>query len=136
IFLFIFGFGVMMYLSVPLALVTLAILPFLLVVVYRFDKSVHPAFSEIRRSLARLTTKVQENVSGMHTVKALSKEDYEIDRFVDLNVDYRENHIKTAKIWGRFFPAMEFIGNICVVLVLAYGGWLVVDGQMGPGELL
>ncbi|GIQ69229.1 ABC transporter ATP-binding protein [Xylanibacillus composti] len=131
-----FGFGVMLYLNVSLALITLAVMPFLAVVVYRFDKRVHPAFLEIRRSLARLTTKVQENVSGMNTVKALSKEDFEIDRFVGLNADYRDNHIKTADIWARFFPAMEFIGNVCVIVLLAYGGWLVVDGQMQPGELL
>lgn len=136
LFLFLFGFGVMLYLNVPLAIVTLSVTPFLAVVVYRFDKKVHPAFLEIRRSLARLTTKVQENVSGMNTVKALSKEDYEIDRFIDLNSDYRMNHIKTASIWSRFFPVMELIGNISVVLLLAYGGWLVVQGQMQAGELL
>ncbi|MBD2843680.1 ABC transporter ATP-binding protein [Paenibacillus sp. IB182496] len=136
VLLTVFGFGVMLYLNVPLALVTLAVMPLLAIVVYRFDRNVHPAFLEIRRSLARLTTKVQENVSGMNTVKALSKENYEIDRFVDLNNNYRDNHIHTAVIWGRFFPVMELIGNICVVLLLAYGGWLVVDGRMEPGELL
>lgn len=136
VFLTILGFSVMLYVNVPLALITLAVMPFLAVVAYRFDKRVHPAFLEIRRSLARLTTKVQENVSGMNTVKALSKEDFEIDSFVDLNGNYRDNHIKTARIWARFFPAMEFIGNICVVLLLAYGGWLVVNGRMDPGDLL
>lgn len=136
VFLTVLGFSVMLYVNVPLALITLAVMPFLAVVAYRFDKRVHPAFLEIRRSLARLTTKVQENVSGMTTVKALSKEDFEIERFVDLNANYRDNHIKTAGIWARFFPLMEFIGNICVVLLLGYGGWLVVSGRMEPGELL
>lgn len=130
------GFAVMLYFHVPLALLTLAAMPFLIVVVYKFDQKVHPAFKSIRISLARLTTKVQENISGMNTVKALSQEDTEIDRFVDKNDNYKENHIKTAGIWATYFPLMELIGNLCVVLLLAYGGTLVIQEQLRPGELI
>jgi ATP-binding cassette subfamily B multidrug efflux pump len=131
-----FGFTIMLFLNVPLALITLAAMPFLGVTVYRFDKRVHPAFKNIRKSFAQLTTKVQENISGMNTVKSLSREDFEIDRFVDKNANYKENHITTAKIWATYFPLMELIGHICVVALLAYGGWLVVQGQLELGTLV
>lgn len=65
--------SVMFYYSVPLTLVTIAVLPFLAVAVYRFDKRVHPAFRGIRKSFAKLNTKVQENISGINTVKSLSR---------------------------------------------------------------
>lgn len=131
-----FGFAIMLYLDVTLAIITLMAMPFLALTVYRFDKKVHPAFKSIRLSFGELTTKVQENISGMNTVKSLSREDFEIERFVDKNGNYREKQITTAKIWATFFPLMEFIGHICVVALLAYGGWLVIDDQLKTGTLV
>ncbi|WP_100011106.1 ABC transporter ATP-binding protein [Lentibacillus sediminis] len=130
-----FSLAVMLFYSVPLALVTMAAMPFLAVVVFKFDKRVHPAFQTIRKSLGRLNTRVQENISGMNTVKSLSREGFEIGRFSDSNDTYRQNYLFTSKIWARYFPLMEFIGNICVVALLAFGGYLVVNGSLGLGEL-
>ncbi|MBD5026297.1 ABC transporter ATP-binding protein, partial [Xanthomonas citri pv. citri] len=81
--------SVMFYYSVPLTLVTIAVLPFLAVAVYRFDKRVHPAFRGIRKSFAKLNTKVQENISGINTVKSLSREDFQISTFNKANAEYR-----------------------------------------------
>lgn len=131
-----FTLGVMFYYSVPLTLVTMAAMPFLAVVVYQFDKRVHPAFRGVRKSFGRLNTKVQENISGINTVKSLSREDFEIGRFLEKNEDYRQNYLQTASIWSKFFPLMEFIGNICVVALLAYGGHLVINGDLHTGELV
>ncbi|WP_407268159.1 ABC transporter ATP-binding protein [Radiobacillus sp. PE A8.2] len=136
VLLIVISLGVMFFYSVQLALVTMAAMPFLAVVVYRFDKRVHPSFRKVRKSLGRLNTRIQENVSGMNTVKSLSKEDFEIDRFTDNNVNYREINIKTSKIWSKYFPLMEFIGNVCMVALLAFGGYLVVDNQLSLGELI
>lgn len=128
--------GVMFYYSVPLTLVTMAAMPLLIVVVLRFDKKVHPAFRGIRKSMGRLNTRVQENVSGMNTVKSLSREGFEIDRFSTSNDDYRQNYISTSNIWAKFFPLMEFIGNISAISLLAFGGYLVIQGTLAFGELV
>lgn len=130
-----FSLAVMIYYSLPLALVTMAAMPLLIVVVLQFDKRVHPAFRRIRKSLGRLNTRVQENVSGMETVKSLSREDFEINRFSTSNDDYRQNFITTAHIQSKYFPLMEFIGNVAAVSLLAYGGYLVINGQLTVGEL-
>lgn len=134
--LILISLSVMFYYSVPLALVTMAAMPFLGVVVYQFDKRVHPAFRGIRKAFGNLNTRVQENISGMNTVKSLSREDFEVGRFVDKNDNYRQNYISTANIWAKYFPLMEFIGNISVVALLAYGGHLVIEGDLKPGELV
>ncbi|HLQ97720.1 MAG TPA: ABC transporter ATP-binding protein [Candidatus Dormibacteraeota bacterium] len=128
--------GVMFYYSIPLTLVTMAAMPLLVIVVLRFDKRVHPAFRGIRKSMGRLNTRVQENVSGMNTVKSLSREDFEIDRFSTSNDDYRKNYISTSNIWAKFFPLMEFIGNISAISLLAFGGYLVIQGSLAFGELV
>lgn len=131
-----FGFSIMLYLHPSLAVVTLCAMPFVGFTAYRFDKRVHVAFKHIREAFASLTTKVQENISGMNTVKALSRENFEINRFTDKNLNYKENHISTARIWGTFFPLMELFGNLCVVALLVFGGWLVIHDQMKLGELV
>lgn len=128
--------SIMFYYSIPLALVTMVAMPFLGIVVYKFDKRVHPAFRDIRKSFGRLNTRVQENISGMNTVKSLSREDFEIGRFSSSNDNYRKNYIFTSKIWAKYFPLMEFIGNIAVVSLLGYGGYLVINEQVALGELV
>ncbi|MFC4404727.1 ABC transporter ATP-binding protein [Gracilibacillus xinjiangensis] len=136
VLLIVISLSVMFYYSVPLAIVTMAVMPFLAIIVYRFDRKVHPAFRSIRQSLGRLNTRIQENVSGMNTVKSLSKEDFEIDRFSTNNINYREVNIKTSNIWAKYFPLMEFIGNVSMVALLVYGGYLVINDQLAIGELV
>lgn len=128
--------SVMFYYSVSLTLVTMAAMPFLILVAMRFEKLAHVAFRGIRKSFGRLNTRVQENISGVQTVKSLSREDFEIGRFSSSNADYRQNYIKTSELWAKYFPLMEFIGNVCAVALLAFGGYLVINGSLNPGELL
>ncbi|WP_273131080.1 ABC transporter ATP-binding protein [Bacillus weihaiensis] len=128
--------SVMFFYSIPLALVTLAVLPFLGVVVFQFDKRVHPAFRNIRKSFGKLNTNVQENISGIQTVKALSREGFEISKFNSSNANYKDHYLTTSSVWAKFFPLMEFIGNICVVALLGYGSILVINGELKPGELV
>ncbi|KIL47544.1 ABC transporter ATP-binding protein [Jeotgalibacillus campisalis] len=127
--------GVMLYYSVPLTIVTMLTIPFLAVVVYKFDKKVHPAFRKVRKSFGQLNTNVQENISGINTVKSLSKEEHQIGKFNTSNKDYKDQYIYTADIWAKYFPLMEFLGNASVILLLGYGGYLVVNGNVTPGEL-
>lgn len=128
--------SLMLYYSVALTFVTLLAMPFLAFVTYRFDKRVHPAFRGIRKSFGKLNTNVQENISGINTVKSLSREGYQIDKFNNSNVDYKDKFISTANVWAKYFPLMEFIGNACVVGLLGFGGYLVIDGQLSEGALV
>lgn len=134
--LIVFSLIVMFSYSIPLTLVTIMALPFLAIVVYRFDKRVHPAFRKVRKTFGRLNTNVQENISGINTVKSLSREEFQINKFNHSNEDYRDVSLATSKIWAKFFPLMEFIGNVCVVALLSYGGYLVIGGSVSYGELV
>ncbi|WP_449539852.1 ABC transporter ATP-binding protein [Ferdinandcohnia sp. Marseille-Q9671] len=134
--LIIFSLIVMFSYSIPLTLVTIMALPFLGIVVYRFDKRVHPAFRKVRKNFGRLNTNVQENISGINTVKSLSREEFQINKFNRSNEGYRDVSLATSTIWAKFFPLMEFIGNVCVVALLSYGGYLVIEGSVSHGELV
>jgi ATP-binding cassette subfamily B multidrug efflux pump len=129
-------FGVMFYYSVPLTLMTMISLPFLAVAVYRFDKLIHPAFRGIRRSFGRLNTNVQENISGINTVKSLSREGFQTSKFMESNEDFKKREITTSNIWAKYFPLMEIIGNVGIIVILSYGGYLVIHGNLKPGELV
>src|SRR5699024_6752145 len=126
----------MFYYSIPLAIVTMAAMPFLAIVVFKFDRRVHRAFRKIRKSLGRLNTRVQENIGGMHTVKSLSREDFEIERFSKSNNNYRQHYLNTASIWSKYFPLMEFMGDFCSVALLAYRVYLVINVSLGLWELV
>lgn len=130
------SFAVMFYYSTSLTIVTLITLPFLAFVVYKFDRAVHPAFRGIRESFGKLNTKVQESISGINTVKSLSKESFEINKFNQSNSHYKENNLFTSTIWAKYFPLMELMGNVSVVLLIGYGGFLVMKGSLQPGELV
>ncbi|MCE4048459.1 ABC transporter ATP-binding protein [Bacillus sp. Au-Bac7] len=130
------SFTVMLNYSVSLTFVTLVTLPFLAVVTYKFDKAVHPAFRGIRKSFGVLNTKVQENISGINTVKSLSREDFEVGKFNRANGDYKDQYLFTSSIWSKYFPLMEFLGNASIVLLISYGGYLVIENKLQPGELV
>jgi len=128
--------SVMLYYSMSLTIVTMIAMPFLAIVTYRFERKVHPAFRGIRKSFGKLNTNVQENISGINTVKSLSREEFEISKFNHSNANYKDNYLFTSNIWAKFFPLMEFIGNLSVVFLLGYGGYLVIQGEIQPGELV
>ncbi|WP_409305255.1 ABC transporter ATP-binding protein [Peribacillus sp. SCS-155] len=129
-------FCVMIYYSVQLTFVTLATLPFLAIVVYKFDKAVHPAFRKVRQSFGKLNTNVQENISGINTVKSLSREGFEINKFNNSNGEYKTHNLHNSGIWAKYFPLMELLGNISVVSLLSYGGYLVIEDRLTAGELV
>lgn len=131
-----FGIILMGTINVQLTLVTFIITaPLLAIASFRFDKKVHPAFYRIRRAIATMTTRVQENITGVRTVKSFAREPHEIEKFSGSNDHYMETQLRAASVWSRYFPLMEAIGNLSIVLLLGYGGFLVIEERLSPGEL-
>ena len=95
------------YLNVELALVTLAILPFIAWVTLKFNKAIRPAYSEIREQQANLNTAAQENISGVRVVRAFAREDYEIRKFEKENRLNQEKNVNASFIWAKFYPLIE-----------------------------
>ncbi|TJY44280.1 ABC transporter ATP-binding protein [Cohnella pontilimi] len=136
VFLVLFGFGMMFFLDWKLTLLIVIIIPVLCFVAIRFEQQIHPVFRSIRSAVGRLTTSVQENVTGVRTVKSFAREPFEVDKFSVNNTEYSERNVEIAGVWARYFPAMEFIANFSVVLLTVVGGWRVIEGQMTLGDLV
>ncbi|PZE21898.1 ABC transporter ATP-binding protein [Paenibacillus xerothermodurans] len=136
--LMMFTFGTVMLLMInwQLTLMTMISMPFLVFTAIRFEGKIHPAFRSIRQSMSSMTTSVQENITGVRTIKSFAREPYEIEKFADRNEDYQVNNVTTSGIWARYFPLMELLANLSVVILLATGGYLVITKSITLGELV
>ncbi|AZK47257.1 ABC transporter ATP-binding protein [Paenibacillus lentus] len=132
----VFGMIMMMSIHWQLTLITMITIPFLAAVALKFESKIHPAFQEMRLALSSLTTAVQENVTGVRTVKSFAREPYEMEKFSHRNERYKDNQIFASTLWSRFFPVMELLASISVAVLLAVGGTLVIKEQLTLGDLV
>ncbi|MGF7048003.1 ATP-binding cassette subfamily B protein [Paenibacillus sp. DS2015] len=136
VFMVVFGSVMMLSISWQLSLITLINVPFLIFIALKFENRIHPAFQEMRLALSALTTSVQENVTGVRTIKSFAREPHEVEKFGVRNERYKTNQIFTATVWSRFFPLMELVASISVVILLAVGGTFVINKSLSLGELV
>lgn len=132
----VFGAIMMMTMSWKLTLLTLVCIPLLAFVALRFESRIHPAFQEMRLALSSLTTAVQENITGVRTVKSFAREPYEVEKFSTRNERYKTNQIHAATLWSRYFPIMEILASVSVVLLLVIGGRMVIQQTLTLGQLV
>lgn len=136
ILMFIFALVMIFMVNVKLALCMMAVLPFCLFTTYLQSKHVKPRFHECRQSFSSLNAFVQENISGNRVVKAFAKEEYEKEKFEKENDKYRAAELGAASIWCRFVPIFELLSNLLMVVLILYGGYQVICGEMTLGNLV
>lgn len=136
ILMFVFALVMIFMVNVKLALCMMAVLPFCLLTTYLQSKYVKPRFHECRQSFSSLNAFVQENISGNRVVKAFAKEEYEKEKFEKENDKYREAELGAASIWCRFVPVFELLSNLLMVVLILYGGYQVICGEMTLGNLV
>lgn len=93
-------------------------------------------YSKISDQTAEINTIAQEDIAGIKLVKAFSREKYEINKFLKMNKVYYDLNMEQAKIIGDYFPPIEFLTNIALVIMIVLGGFLVVDGEVSIGILV
>lgn len=136
VLMFIFALIMIFLVNVKLAFCMMAVLPFSLLTTYLQSKYVKPRFHECRQSFSSLNAFVQENISGNRVVKAFAKEEYEKEKFEKENDKYREAELGAASIWCRFVPIFELLSNLLMVVLILYGGYQVICGEMTMGNLV
>jgi ATP-binding cassette subfamily B protein len=83
-----------------------------------------------------LSSHVQENLSGMHVVKAYAQEEFQTGQFVELNKDYQIKSMEMAKLRGIVNPIMQGINGLTVLIVIWYGGVRVVRGDLLVADIV
>lgn len=133
---FLFALFMIFTVDTKLALCMIAVLPFTALTTWRQSKAVRPSFQNIRDRFSSLNSFVQENVSGNRVVKAFAKEDFEINKFNKENDAYRDAQLQSSKVWMKFLPIFEVLSYILNVVLMIYGGYMVIQGEISLGNLV
>jgi len=126
---------IMLSLNFSLTIYSLIPLPILSFLVYKVSKLIHEKFTLIQEKFSDITTKAQENFSGIRVVKSYVREDNEIKEFAKLNLDYLKRNMGMIKIQALFQPILFLITGLSIIIVIWLGGIKVIDGTMNLGEI-
>lgn len=136
VLMFVFALLMIFTVNTKLALAMLVVLPFTAFATYRQTKEVRPAFKRNRDCFSSLNAFVQENVSGNRVVKAFAKEDFEIEKFNKENDKFRAAQIDASKIWMKYVPIFEVLSYALTIILILYGGYMVIQGEITLGQLV
>ncbi|WP_294188444.1 ABC transporter ATP-binding protein [uncultured Clostridium sp.] len=100
------------------------------------EKKFGESYGKLSDQTAEITTTAQENISGVRLVKAFAREKYEIKKFLKMNRKFYDLSMEQGKIIGDYFPPIEFLTNIALVVMIVYGGFIVMKGNISIGVLV
>lgn len=125
----------MVRLSPHLTLIPVVILPVIGCVAVKLERQLSAVYDKISEQNVQLNTVAQENLSGVRTVKSLAQEDYEIEKFTRHNKCYYNLNMEQAKVLIKYDPNISFLTKAMLVLLLLFGGLMVIAGGFSIGSL-
>ncbi|MGE5828430.1 MAG: ABC transporter ATP-binding protein, partial [Micromonosporaceae bacterium] len=126
---------ILLLLDPPLAVVTLLSFPFLLVLSNWFRHASARAYRRTREAVALVIVHFVESMGGVRAVQAFRREPRNQEIFEAVNDDYRAANLTAMRLIAKFSPGIKLIGNVTVAIVLTYGGYRALHGQMQVGVL-
>jgi len=132
---FVMAISLMISLNLQLTIVSVIPIPLISYFVYRVGKSINHKFEKVQSQFADMTTRAQENLSGIKVIKSYVREKSEIKSFEEESLDYQKKNMSLALVQSFSFPMMFLLTGISIVIVLFVGGNKVIDGSLTLGEL-
>ena len=133
---FVFALLSMLSVSVKLTVVAMILMPLASVAFWWVGRNVHVRFERLQAKFGDLSTKAQENFSGIRVVKAFGQEAPEVRDFARVNRDYVGKAIGLTAMQGLIWPTMSFILGLAVLSVLYIGGQDAIRGELTIGQLI
>ena len=130
------GIFVTLVISPMLTIILLVTLPFIAAISIIASKKGFPMYRVVQKKIDKQVEVVRENITGIRVVKALSKTEYEKNRFDNANQDTVHTEKKAAIIMSTVNPIVSLVLNIGLVGVLLFGGYLIDKGTLEPGSIL
>ncbi len=127
---------ILLFLDVPLALVTFITFPLLAIASVAFRIASAGAYRATREKIANITAYLQETLSGVRVVRSFGQEGRHIARMTELNEENRVANMKTVYLNAAYFPAVELLSAIGTAVILLYGGYQVLDGNIQIGVMV
>lgn len=130
------GILITLTLDPVLTLILVSVLPFIVIIVTSTSKRGIPMYSRLQEALDQFVRLVREDIAGIRVIKALSKTEYEKERFGKINEEVVKIEKKAGMTMAVVNPSMNFFLNIGLVLVVIAGAYRVNGGQSEVGKIL
>jgi ATP-binding cassette, subfamily B, multidrug efflux pump len=134
LFLGIYAFGMMLWLSGPLTAIVALLLPLISGIVYLLSRRIHRATMESQRSFGRISSRVQEALSGIRVIQAYSREAEQAQAFEAELETYRAVQLRLVRLQAAFRPLLGMLFTLGQGLVLLAGGRAIIAGALSLGE--
>jgi ATP-binding cassette subfamily B protein len=125
----------MLFINWKLALIILAIIPVLVVVAAQFKKKILVEYRQVRKINSKITGAYNENINGVRVVKALCREEENLQEFGELTSEMYRASYRAAWLSALFLPVVQFISAVAVGSIVWYGGLQVLVGAMTIGGI-
>ena len=128
--------GMLFWMNWKLALIAIWPIPLIGYLTYRFANRIRPKWDKVRKSVSRVNSKLDENISGIDVIKGFGREDYENEKVQKVSDHYRSTNKESIDMWTKFFPVLSFIISLGSVLIIFFGGRQVIAGTLSLGVLV
>jgi ABC-type multidrug transport system fused ATPase/permease subunit len=127
---------VLLCLDWRLALVAFLPIPAIAYGLRRYNERARPIYRKVRRRLAEINAKLQDNLAGIRVVQAFGQEPAELSRFSNVSENYYQERVTVIRTWSTFFPALGFMSSTGSALLLGAGAYMAARGQLSLGTLV
>ncbi|MEM9658128.1 MAG: ABC transporter ATP-binding protein, partial [Planctomycetota bacterium] len=125
---------IMLSQDVRMTLVSLALTPLIVLFAVIYFRKVRRLFEKVDQSEGRLTTQLQENLTGIRVVRAFARQDYEIQKLGDRNGEFRDLEFRLFVALSNYWTLSDLLVLSQMGLVLIGGGWMAIQGQISIGS--
>ncbi|TVP42392.1 MAG: ABC transporter ATP-binding protein, partial [Gemmatimonadales bacterium] len=126
LFTLLFIVSAMLLMDWQLALVTFAVLPFVVWTAFVFRARIRDAYRDIRVRVARMNAFLHERITGVRVVQLFNREEADTAQHDAINQDYLEAHLRSITYYALFFPVIELFTAIALALIIWYGGFAIL----------
>src|SRR5438309_1727921 len=120
--------GIMLCMNWKLALITFAVLPFIVVATKIFRDKVRDSYRRIRTAIARINSYLQEHVSGMVVLQLFNRERRAYNRFTEINRSHMDAYKDAILAYAVYYPVVDFFSAIAIACVIWFGGQDIIRG--------
>ncbi len=125
--------AIMIWLNVPLTLVTLLVIPMLALLTWILQSRLRKAFRATRKKIAVVTSRLEESISGMKEIQSFTREQDAMETFRQANIADLQANVQAGRLFALAMPAVQIIGSIGTCLVLWFGGVFALSGGITVG---
>ena len=127
--------AIMLYMNWRLSLITFSVIPVMVVFLYFWSRRVRTVYRETRKTIASVSAKMEESVSGMKEIQSYNREGQTREEFQQINRSNMEANVQAGQIMSAFWPAVQVFTAVGNFLVLWFGGAAVMMGELSVGVL-